>query len=85
MKKRLCTVTKLPESDMFNWALRLTIAVLAVAASKDQSSSEQALKKAPVDSEIRRYALAAEQGDAKAQYFLGTMYREGEGLKQIYT
>ncbi len=33
---------------------------------------------------MKWYRKAAEQGYAKAQYNLGNMYREGEGVKQDY-
>jgi len=33
---------------------------------------------------VRLYRLAAEQGDANAQFRLGTMYRLGRGVAQDY-
>jgi len=33
---------------------------------------------------VKWYTLAAEQGDARAQYNLGQMYRKGEGVSQDY-
>jgi hypothetical protein len=34
---------------------------------------------------VRWYKLAAEQGDASAQFNLGNMYRKGQGVAQDFT
>jgi TPR repeat protein len=33
---------------------------------------------------VKWYRLAADQGDADAQFFLGTMYEQGHGVPQDY-
>ena len=33
---------------------------------------------------VRYYRMAAEQGDADSQYFLGRIYQEGQGVDQDY-
>ena len=37
------------------------------------------------DFAVRHFALAAEQGNAEAQFYLGTCYYKGEGVEQNYS
>lgn len=52
--------------------------------AKSLSEAAVAYERADYVEAIRLYRLAADQGHAAAQYNLGTMHRDGEGVPQNY-
>ena len=55
---------------------RLALVMLLVVAAAGLACQER--------SEVEQLKTRAEQGDATAQYILGTKYRDGEGVSQDY-
>ena len=53
-----------------------------VGYSQDYQKGLEAYKKGDYASALREFRALAEQGDAKAQYNLGVMYGNGEGVTQ---
>ena len=68
--------------------LCLTIAVLLgnveVSWSADFDKGETAHKSGDYATALREWTPLAEQGDAVAQYNLGVLYRDGQGVPQDY-
>ncbi len=62
--------------------LSLLMAVPAIAGSIDDA--KKAYDTGDHKKAIRLYKPLAEQGDAEAQYALGYMYRNGEGVSKDY-
>ena len=60
------------------------LAQVSTDVSKAMAQAEAAYDRADYAEAARWYRLAAEQGDAMAQYNLGTMYDNGRGLPQNY-
>jgi hypothetical protein len=60
----------------------LTLEKLGVSPLSPDKAAE--LEDAQEDAKAQFYLWAAEQGDAAAQVYLGSMYYEGEGVKQDY-
>ena len=60
--------------------------VLALAAPTwaDHQAGLDAYKRGDYKAALKEFRLAAEQGDAQAQFELGVMYDEGQGVAQDY-
>jgi TPR repeat protein len=67
--------------------LCLSLAPLSSAfadAQKDFERGEAAYSDGKYSQAVKWWRKAAEQGDARAQYNLGQMHREGQGVPQDY-
>jgi len=58
--------------------------MLAAPAWADYQAGRDAYKRGDYDTALKEFRLAAEQGDAQAQFELGVMYDEGQGVAQDY-
>jgi TPR repeat protein len=64
------------------WLMALTVAGTALAGSFEDAFSAQ--EHGDYATALRLYKSLADQGNAHAQYSLGTMYEAGQGLPQDY-
>ena len=60
---------------MKNYLIGLLVAILLLAPHNGFGAT-------PLPEEISQWRLAADQGDAKAQYNLGVIYENGQGVPQ---
>ena len=58
----------------------IAVFVLAVFAFASVSTAAEKMSQSTFDKLLKN----VESGDAEAQYFLGSMYEKGEGIKQDY-
>jgi TPR repeat protein len=58
------------------------MAVAAPAIAQDYAEGEEALKAGDYDAALQFFSPLTEQGDARAQFFLGTLYADGKGVIQ---
>ncbi len=58
--------------------------MLAVSGCADYQAGLDAYNRGDYDTALKEFRLAAEQGDAQAQFKLGVMYDEGQGVAQDY-
>ena len=63
---------------------RLILAVLLSGAGLNANADFDAYAKGDYATALHAWQPLAEQGDARAQYNLGVMYAEGEGVPQDY-
>src|SRR5580765_6299306 len=66
----------------FPIAVVLSIVCLAVPAWADYKAGEDAYNRGDFATALREWRPLAEQGDARAQYNLGVLYRKGRGVPQ---
>jgi TPR repeat protein len=66
----------------FPIAVVLSIVCLAVPAWADYKAGEDASNRGDYATALREWRPLAEQGDARAQYNLGVLYRKGRGVPQ---
>ena len=66
----------------FPIAVVLSIICLAVPAWADYKAGEDAYNRGDYATALREWRPLAEQGDARAQYNLGVLYRKGRGVPQ---
>ena len=66
----------------FPIAVVLSIICLAVPAWADYKAGEDAYNRGDFATALREWRPLAEQGDARAQYNLGVLYRKGRGVPQ---
>ena len=66
----------------FPIAVVLSIVCLAVPAWADYKAGEDAYNRGDFATALREWRPLAEQGDARAQYDLGVLYRKGRGVPQ---
>ena len=69
-------------SFRFPIAVVLSIVCLAVPAWADYKAGEDASNRGDYATALREWRPLAEQGDARAQYNLGVLYRKGRGVPQ---
>lgn len=74
-----------PISFRFALALVLSIVCLVVPAWADFETGMDAYNRKDYTTALREWRALAEQGDADAQDFLGTLYFEGWGVPKDYT
>ena len=77
--------TKIIFAGLLGLAVMLPLALPAMALASPQDDFKKghvADKAKDYPEALRWYRKAAEQGDARAQYNLGNMYRNGRGVKQ---
>ncbi|MEH6631572.1 MAG: tetratricopeptide repeat protein [Halopseudomonas aestusnigri] len=58
----------------------LSLSVVAPAFSADLHKGEKALSRGDFPAALEELMPLAEQGNAKAMYYLGVMYKEGQGV-----
>ena len=66
------------------FAVFLVVACATVAAADSIEKAGHAYGRGDYVQAERLYRSLAEQGDPKAQYFLGVMYANGQGVPQDY-
>lgn len=70
------------------WFSRIAVVGLAVAtcspAFADLSAGLKAIERRDFETAVRELSPLAKQGDAEAQYHLGTLYANGDGVPQSY-
>ena len=66
----------------FPIAVVLSFVCLAVPAWADYKAGEDAYNRGDYATALREWRPLAEQGDARAQYNLGVLYRKGRGVPQ---
>ena len=67
------------------WAtmmLAVGVVLVAAPACTDFEAGEEAYERFDYATALKEWRPLAEQGDAAAQYNLGVMYREGQGVPQ---
>ena len=70
---------------MMRWAVSVVLLLmLAAPAWAGMGEGVAAFKRGDYATALREFRLAAEQGNAAAQYNLGQMYRKGQGVPQDY-
>ncbi len=62
----------------------LVFAFAAPVAAQDYETGKEALKRGDYATALREWRPLAEQGDAQAQFNLGHMYANGEGVSLDY-
>ncbi len=60
------------------------VLVLATPTWADLQAGLDAYKRGDYEAALKEFRLAAEQGDAQAQFQLGVMYDEGQGVAQDF-
>ena len=73
-----------PMSLRFPIVLVLSIICLAAPAWADGQAGVDAYKRGDYATALRQWQPLAEQGDAGAQFYLGTLYAFGRGVPQDY-
>jgi TPR repeat protein len=63
-------------------ALLFALALIAVGCAEGELEESASCAALPFESPLEDVLLCAEQGDARAQYNLGLMYAEGEGVPE---
>ena len=68
----------------FPIALALSLVCLVVPAWADYQAGMDARNRGDFAKALREWRPLAEQGDARAQYYLGLLYEKGDGVPQDY-
>ena len=66
------------------FSISLSIGSFCVGWSGDFQKSKEAYKKGDFTNAIKKWTILGEDGDEKAQYFLGLIYYKGKGVPQDY-
>lgn len=70
------------------WCRRIAVVGMVVAtcspAFADLSAGLKAIERRDFETAVRELSPLAKQGDAEAQYHLGTLYANGDGVPQSY-
>ena len=76
--------TNRPMPLRFPIALVLSLVCLVVPAWADFQAGMDARNRGDFAKALREWRPLAEQGDARAQYYLGLLYEKGDGVPQDY-